>query len=222
MTSIALYNSSGNTIKNNTNMPKGMTPNEYYNIKYNVTGLDDVSASIVNKSYGTNYVANKLELNTKNYTYSMNKNPGVLSNLENVDKLRDQPISNFYNGQYNIKVLENDTYLYRGGENGGLTIPGSRNGLGQWFTSEPPTSVAKVRIDSAVKPQWLNEYGGLTGKSTVNATYQIKIPKGTTIYYGPVGPQGGVYLGGPDNIQIFIDQPWKIPGLEVIKETPLK
>ena len=86
----------------------------------------------------------------------------------------------------------------------------------------PPTSVAKVRIDSAVKPQWLNEYGGLTGKSTVNATYQIKIPKGTTIYYGPVGPQGGVYLGEPDNIQIFIDQPWKIPGLEVIKETPLK
>ena len=54
MTSIALYNSSGNTIKNNTNMPKGMTPNEYYNIKYNVTGLDDVSASIVNKNYGTN------------------------------------------------------------------------------------------------------------------------------------------------------------------------
>lgn len=38
--------------------------------------------------------------------------------------------------------------------------------------------------------------------------YAIKIPKGTTVYTGPVGPQGGTHVGGHDIMQTYIDSPW--------------
>lgn len=50
----------------------------------------------------------------------------------------------------------------------------------------------------------------------------MKIPKGTTIYEGPVGYQGGVYSGGLEVNQIYIQDPWKIRGVEVISETTIK
>lgn len=49
--------------------------------------------------------------------------------------------------------------------------------------------------------------------------YAIKIPKGTTIYTGPVGPQGGVYVGGCNVMQTYIDAPWTF---EVVGKTPLQ
>ena len=90
------------------------------------------------------------------------------------------------------------------------------------LTKNTELSIANVRIDTAVKPQWLNDYGILTATSPINSVYKVKIPAGTKIYYGPVGSQGGVYLGGSDKIQIFVEQPWKNPFVEVIKELPLK
>lgn len=67
------------------------------------------------------------------------------------------------------------TIFYRGGN--------AENALGQWFTMEPPESVIKVRIDTAVKPQWIDPITGeLTGESIVDTVYAIKIPKGTTVY----------------------------------------
>ena len=62
----------------------------------------------------------------------------------------------------------------------------------------------------------------LTGTSPLNVTYKIKIPKGTTIYEGPVGSTGGVYSGGMNINQVFVQEPWKIKGLEVLEESPLK
>lgn len=123
---------------------------------------------------------------------------------DNLGPLADfygQSLKNFYGGRYNVKVLSEDVYLYRGGEKGGLTIPGSsKNGFGQWFTSQPPESVVKVRIDTAVKPQWIKrQTGELQGSSIINATYKVKIPKGATIYEGPVVLQDGLYAGGLDN-----------------------
>lgn len=32
----------------------------------------------------------------------------------------------------------------------------------------------------------------------IEQVYAVKIPAGTTIYTGPVGYQGGIYLGGMD------------------------
>jgi len=45
-------------------------------------------------------------------------------------------------------------------------------------TKEPPESVAKVRIDTAVKPQWIDLITGeLTGESVVDTVYAIKLEK---------------------------------------------
>ena len=170
-------------------------------------GIEEVSESVIN---GFNKAETK-------YVYNMVENPGPLA------EIRGNPASNFLGGKYNVKVLDEDIILYRSGKKGGLTIPGQeQNALGQWFTREPAESVVKVRVDSAVKAQWINpKTGALTGTSPLEATYSIKIPKGTTIYEGPVGYQGGCYLGGESCNQIFISEPWKIKGVQPISEIPI-
>jgi len=145
------------------------------------------------------------------YTFNTFDNPGPLALLPN------KPIANFFGGRYNAITLEDDLILYRAGEAG----PGKE--LGQWFTREAPQSVAQTRIDSAVMPQWIDPRTGvLGGTSPVDTVYSISIPKGTTIFEGPVGTQGGVYLGGMNKSQIYINQPWNIPGVKMIGSTPLK
>ena len=127
----------------------------------------------------------------------------------------NNPAQNFYGGRYNAETLTQDTIYYRAGDSGGRP-------LGQYYTTEPPTSVAQVRVDYAVKPQWIDpQTGACTGTSPINTVYGVKIPAGTTVYTGPVGPQGGAYMGSPDIMQTFIQTPWKIPGVEVISQWPL-
>ncbi|MDU7253597.1 MAG: hypothetical protein E6274_14905 [Clostridium sp.] len=150
--------------------------------------------------YGTDDIAN--------YKYNMLENCGPLA------EIRNNPAQNFYGGRYNAEVLAEDRIYYRGGN--------SDNALGQWFTTEPPESIAKVRIDTAVKPQWIDiTTGELTGESVIDTVYAIKIPKGTTVYTGPVGPQGGAYCGGYNMMQTFISEPWKLK-YEMISKTTLK
>ena len=144
------------------------------------------------------------------YRYNMITNPGPLA------EIRGNPASNFAGGKYNILTLKEDTIFYRGGDSAGSP-------LGQWFTRTPPNSVANVRIDSAVLYQWIDvKTGVLTGTSPVDTVYKIKIPKGTKIYEGPVGYQKGVYLGGQNQMQIFIETPWKINGVDNLGNTPFK
>lgn len=112
----------------------------------------------------------------------------------------------FESGKYNVEVLKEPKVVYRGGEAG--------TPLGQYFTSEPPASSIQVRIDSAVKPQWIDpKTGALTGTSYVDTVYAIELPAGTTIYTGPAGYQGSIFLGGKE--QIFVSEPWKINGLTI-------
>lgn len=145
------------------------------------------------------------------FTFNAFDNPGPLALMPG------RPAGNFYGGNYNATMLERDIILYRAGEAG----PGKE--LGQWFTREAPQSVAQVRIDSAVKAQWIDpKTGVLTGESPINTVYAVKIPKGTVIFEGPVGSQGGVYLGGMNTNQIFVHQPWNIPNVKVLGSTPLK
>ena len=165
----------------------------------NVTGvIESGTPSVI---YGTDDIAR--------YRYNMIENPGPL-----VDVV-DNPAKNFYGGRYNVNILKEDTIFYRAGQAG--------KPLGQWFTTEAPESVAKVRIDTAVKPQWIDRATGeLTGVSIVDTVYAIKVPKGTTVYTGPIGPQGGAYCGGYDKLQTFIQTPWKLDGIEVINSVPLR
>ncbi len=143
-----------------------------------------------------------------NYQNNMIENPGPLADI------KGQPAKNFYGGRYNEQVLTEDKIYYRAGTQG--------EPLGQWFTSEPAKSAAQARIDSAIKPQWIDPATGeLTGTSVLDTNYAIKIPKGTTVYEGPIAPQGGVFCGGNDVMQTFIQAPWKLD-YEVISQMPLK
>lgn len=166
--------------------------------------MDDADAARYEKyqkiAYGTDDI--------KNYKYNMIENPGSLA-----EGGSDSPASNFFGGRYNEKVLTEDTVYFRAGNS---DMP-----YGSWFTNDPPLSEAQVRIDCAVRNQWIDKNGSLTAYSDIDTAYEIKIPKGTTVYEGPVAPQGGVYLGGPDRIQIYI------PGVrdldaEIISKKPLK
>jgi RHS repeat-associated protein len=145
------------------------------------------------------------------FTFNMIDNPGPLA------KLAGNPAGNFASGKYNAITLEDDLILYRGGAAGG-----GRNGLGQWFTRESPVSRVEVRIDNAVRPQWIDPRTGvLTGRSPIESVYSVRIPKGTVVYEGPVGYQTGVHVGGGGNMQIFVQEPWEIPGVKVLGEAPL-
>jgi hypothetical protein len=53
----------------------------------------------------------------------------------------------------------------------------------------------------------------------LESVYAVKIPANTTVYEGPAGYQSGVYLGGKE--QIFIKQPWNIPGVKALNEIKL-
>lgn len=54
------------------------------------------------------------------------------------------------------------------------------------------------------------------------SVYKVLIPKGTTIYEGPVGYQGGAYLGGQNVTQIFVEQPWQLKGVGIMDSWPLR
>jgi len=145
------------------------------------------------------------------YQFNMIENAGPLA------KLPGNPASNFASGKYNQITTTSELILYRGGKAGG-----GKDAFGRWFTRQSPESAVKVRIDSAVKPQWIDvKTGVLTGTSPIEVAYAIKFPAGTVIYEGPVATQGGVYVGGQNIMQIFIEAPWSIKGVQVLSETPI-
>ncbi|MEV4628234.1 hypothetical protein AB0J90_18350 [Micromonospora sp. NPDC049523] len=116
----------------------------------------------------------------RHYEFDMVTNPGPLASL------RGAPAGNFAGGRYNATSLTADTIFYRAGKAGG-----GPNGLGQWFTTTPPNSVAHARIDTAVRAQWFDPgTGGFTGASPLESAYAVSIPKETTVYSGPTGSQG--------------------------------
>jgi hypothetical protein len=113
----------------------------------------------------------------------------------------------FAGGKYQVVELHQDTTLYRAGT--------ADQPLGQYFSVEPPLSVLQARVDKAVLPVWP---GGAT--SPLDTIFAVKIPAGTQVYVGEVGAQSGFYVGGTQ--QIVVVQPWAIPGVKVIKSSPLK
>lgn len=120
---------------------------------------------------------------------------------------QESPAANFAGGQYTEVTLADDTVFYRAGV--------STRELGQWFTQAPPTSVAQVRIDTAVPPHWIDPAtGGFLASSPIDHMWAISIPAGTTVYYGPTANQGGVYVGGAQ--QVFIREPWTLTGVAAV------
>ncbi|OAB78727.1 RHS repeat domain-containing protein [Cochleicola gelatinilyticus] len=126
--------------------------------------------------------------------------------LSECSKLSDEMSSTFLGGKYTSRVIEEDMILYRAGKKG---IP-----LGQFFSKDAPKSVLQTRIDKAILPQWPDG-----SKSILDTGYKVKIPAGTTIHTGTVGPQGGIFLGGTQ--QIVVEKPWLIEGIEILDSYPL-
>lgn len=170
--------------------------------------LDNVKIpDTLKRTSGSNVVSKYDDLYI--YKYNGYDNPGPLNNI------KGQPNSNFYGGRYDVEVLKEPKIFYRAGD--------STNPLGQWFTETPPESIAKVRIDTAVKHQWIDNNGVLTGTSKLDTVYKIEIPAGTTVYSGPVGNQGGIYQGGINVNQIYINKPWEMGDKVIILDSiPLK
>lgn len=121
--------------------------------------------------------------------------------------LPDNIAATFSGGRYKVVTLKEDTVLRRAGT--------KNQALGQFFSLDSPKSVLQTRIDKAVLPEWP---GG--AKSPIDTLFEIKVPKGTQVYVGEVGSQGGVYVGGTE--QIVVTKPWLIQGVEVISASPIK
>ncbi|WP_338862693.1 hemagglutinin repeat-containing protein [Mycetohabitans rhizoxinica] len=128
--------------------------------------------------------------------------------------LPDGVAGTFAGGRYSVGTVQaSDTVFFRAGD--------ANNPGGSFFSFKMPQSVAQARIDNAVKPYWTDpSTGAITGVSPINSAISARFPVGTKYYYGPVGIQGGVYLGGQDSIQIFIPNARTIGTFTPIK--PLK
>jgi len=140
------------------------------------------------------------------YKFNMIEDNGPLA------KMPGNPAEAFSGGHYKIEVDTESKVVYRGGAAGG-----GANAYGRWFSFEPSTSRAQIRIELAVKPDWLDPVTGeLKSSSPTESLYALEVPPGTPMYVGPTSNQGGIYVGG--RIQVFIPEPWSF---KVISETPL-
>ena len=146
------------------------------------------------------------------YEYNATTNPGPLSIGGD-----DPPIKNFYNGMYNDASNESGIFV-RMGDKG--------NPYGSWYTKISKNSEAQARIDLAIKKWWVNSNGEIkirgfeADKSILDTMYYIEFPEGIPKYKGPVGYQGGPFLGGLDQEQYFIPDSWEYG--EIIETYPVK
>ena len=145
------------------------------------------------------------------YEYNATTNPGPLS-------IGDDPkINNFYGGMYNDASNESGIFVRMGDK---------IKPYGSWYTKVSKNSEVEARVDLAIKKWWVDSNGeikirGLEAeKSILDTMYYIKFPEGIPKYKGPVGYQGGPFLGGLDQEQYFIPNSWKYG--EIIETYPVK
>ena len=147
----------------------------------------------------------------KTYHYNATTNPGTLAIGDN------PPINNFYGGMYNNASNESGIFTRMGDE----TYP-----YGSWYTKVPKNSEVQARIDLAIKKWWVDSNGEIktrgfkADKSILDTMYYIEFPEGIPKYKGPVGYQGGPFLGGLNQEQYFIPNSKNFG--KVIKSYPIK
>ena len=145
------------------------------------------------------------------YEYNATTNPGPLAEGKN------PPINNFYGGMYNNASNESGMFVRMGDE----TYP-----YGSWYTKVPKNSEVEARVDLAIKKWWVKPNGEIkirgleADKSILDTMYYIEFPEGIPKYKGPVGYQGGPFLGGLNQEQYFIPNSKSFG--KVIKSYPVK
>jgi len=147
----------------------------------------------------------------KTYHYNATTNPGPLAIGDN------PPINNFYGGMDNNASNESGMFVRMGDE----TYP-----YGSWYTKVPKNSEVEARVDLAIKKWWVDSNGEIkirgfeVDKSILDTIYYIEFPEGIPKYKGPVGYQGGPFLGGLNQEQYFIPNSKNFG--KVIKSYPVK
>ena len=145
------------------------------------------------------------------YEYNATTNPGPLA------EGKDPPINNFYGGMYNDASNESGIFVRMGDK---------IKPYGSWYTKVSKNSEVEARVDLAIKKWWVDSNGeikirGLEAeKSILDTMYYIEFPEGIPKYKGPVGYQGGPFLGGLNQEQYFIPNSRKFG--KVIKSHPIK
>ncbi|TBT83212.1 type IV secretion protein Rhs [Propioniciclava sinopodophylli] len=127
--------------------------------------------------------------------------------VTNPGSLSDDMAQTFSGARYETTVLTNDTVLYRAGT--------EQRPLGQFFSHEPPGGVLQTQIDKAIPPVWPDGT-----PAPIDTAFAIKEPAGTEIHTGTVANQGGLWMGGTE--QVVVVKPWEIGGVEVVDSWPLK
>ena len=145
------------------------------------------------------------------YEYNATTNPGPLAEGKN------PPINNFYGGMYNDASNESGMFVRIGDK----TYP-----YGSWYTKVPKNSEVQARIELTIKKWWVDSNGEIkirgfeADKSILDTMYYIEFPEGIPKYKGPVGYQGGPFLGGLNQEQYFIPNSRNFG--KVIKSYPIK
>lgn len=127
--------------------------------------------------------------------------------LMNPGPLPDNLAGTFSGGRYTEIILKEDTILYRAGT--------AERPLGEFFSQDMPNGVLQSRIDKAILPKWPDG-----GTSPIDSAISVRIPAGTKVYIGEVGSQGGIYVGGTQ--QIVIPKAWQIEGVTVTSIKAIK
>ena len=182
------------------------SPIKYPNLTYDENKfLNDY----INKEMPGKIVSKYNDVNK--YEYNATTNPSLLAEGKNL------PINNFYGGMYNDASDESGIFARMGDE----TYP-----YGSWYTRVAKNSEVEARVDLAIKKWWvkpnaeirITEYGA--DKSILDTVYYIEFPEGIPKYKGPVGYQGGPFLGGLNQEQYFIPNSKSFG--KVIKSYPVK
>ena len=145
------------------------------------------------------------------YEYNATTNPGPLA------EGKDPPINNFYGGMYNDASNESGIFVRMGDK---------IKPYGSWYTKVSKNSEVEARVDLAIKKWWVKPDGEIkirgleADKSILDTMYYIEFPEGIPKYKGPVGYQGGPFLGGLDQEQYFIPDSWEYG--EIIETYPVK
>lgn len=127
-----------------------------------------------------------IDAGAKVYKYDMVNDPGPLP---------ESAAENFAGGRYDVEVLEEDLVLFRAGD--------SEHEWGSYWSDAPPVGELQARIDFAIERSWLDDEGLPTIHSDINTGRAVLIPRGTTIYRGPVASRGNTLVGGAAE-QIFL------------------
>lgn len=105
-------------------------------------------------------------------------------------EIQDSFAATFSGGRYAEIELSGDLVAYR------VWHPDQAKEFGAFWSLEKPTGSLQARIDSALLPEWGKLRSNPVLRQQATQYTEALIPKGTSIYIGEVGSQGGAWVGG--------------------------